>query len=115
MVGCGITHSGNVFFTRDGILLPVIKGNAVWGDDRRPASCQIVYPVVSFRGKLTTVKLNLGSAPFEFKESTMNTDFDNPCINICLDKMLLKRVVYGDSKIKKTAILDVLYKYLTQA
>ena len=103
-----------MFFTRDGILLPVIKGEVVWGLDRQPAS-QVLYPVVSFRGKLSTVKLNLGRTPFVYKESKINQDLDNPCINICLDKTLLKRVTFGDSKSKKTPMLDMLYKYLTQS
>ena len=45
----------------------------------------------------------------------MNSDLDNPCVNICLDKALLKRVTFGDSKNKKTPMLDLLYKYLTQS
>ena len=91
----------------------MIKGEVVWGEGQLQS--QVLYPVVSFRGKLSTVKLNLGSTPFTYKESKVNSDLENPCINICLDKTLLKRVTFGDSKNKKTPMLDILYKYLTQA
>lgn len=56
--------TGDVFFTRDGILLPVIKSKQVWGDENP----DLLYPVVSFRGKLTTIKVNLGQQPFLFKD-----------------------------------------------
>ena len=36
-------------------------------------------------------------------------------MNICLDKTLLKRVTFGDSKSKKTPMLDIMYKYLTHS
>lgn len=31
-IGCGITASGDIFFARDGLILPIIKSSAVWPD-----------------------------------------------------------------------------------
>lgn len=47
VVGCGITGDGNVFFTLNGMLLPLIE-----------ASMQgMIYPVISMRGKFSTVSV----------------------------------------------------------
>lgn len=49
-VGCGITRNGDVYFTLNGMLLPLIniemKGR--------------VYPLVSLRGKFTSISIEFG-------------------------------------------------------
>ena len=55
-VGCGVTACGDVFFTRDGFQLPMIKGSAIWSNPDKVIGT--LYPVVSMRGKLATIKIS---------------------------------------------------------
>lgn len=59
-VGCGLTVSGDIFFTRDGLQLPLIKSSAIWqNSDHQTSDVPVMlYPVLSMRGKLSTVKVN---------------------------------------------------------
>ena len=57
VIGCGITKSGNVYFVHNGCLLPLldikIKGN--------------IYPIISLRGKYSSVKIIHDIIQFRFK------------------------------------------------
>ncbi len=50
IVGCGITQAGDVYFTFNGMLLPLINLQLEGS----------VYPVISLRGKFTSVRINMG-------------------------------------------------------
>ena len=47
-IGCGVTADKNIYFTINGILLPVISCQATFIQDTQ------IFPIVSIRGKLTT-------------------------------------------------------------
>lgn len=49
-VGCGITRNGDVYFTINGMLLPLVNVE-MQGK---------IYPLVSLRGKYTSVSLEFG-------------------------------------------------------
>ena len=87
-----MTAGGDVFFTRDGLQLPMIKCSAVWSDVDLPNTPPLhVYPVVSMRGKLTTVKLSFTQIDdFVFKTPQVRPEFDNPAVNVAMDKTMLK-------------------------
>lgn len=91
-VGCGVTAQGDVFFTRDGFQLPIIKGDTIWPPAKdAPAA---LYPVVSMRGKLATVRVSfsLRSEDFVFQPALVNAEFDNPAVNVAMDKTLLRAI-----------------------
>ena len=45
------------------------------------------------RGKLTTVKVNFSQTEdFVFKTPIINPEYDNPAVNVVMDKSLLKIV-----------------------
>ena len=50
IIGCGITRNGDVYFTINGLLLPLINIEMTGR----------IYPIVSLRGKYTSVSLNFG-------------------------------------------------------
>jgi len=56
IIGCGVTQNGDVYFTYNGLLLPLINLNLTGN----------IYPVVSLRGKFTSVRINNGP-DFEFE------------------------------------------------
>ena len=93
-VGCGFTYNGDVFFTRDGLQLPLIKSSAVWPDVENDSGASgLLYPVVSMRGKLATVKVNFAlNDEYVFKTPIINPEFENPALNVAMDKTLLKLI-----------------------
>ncbi len=67
IIGCGITRLGNVYFVHNGCLLPLldmkIKGN--------------IYPVISLRGKYSSIKIIHDVVQFRFKHKK-SALFKNP-------------------------------------
>ena len=73
--------------------LPLIKGSSVWSYERLADDGNFLYPVVSMRGKLTTVKVDFAQKEdFVFKTPIIKPEYDNPAINVAMDKSLLKIV-----------------------
>jgi hypothetical protein len=68
-VGCGITTKGVVFFTHNGVLMSEYKTDFVGS----------VYPLVSLRGKYSSVQINLEEGfmfnPEDYKEIIERKDF----------------------------------------
>jgi len=50
VIGCGITKNGDVYFTMNGMLLPLINIE-MQGD---------IYPLISFRGKYSSISVDFG-------------------------------------------------------
>jgi hypothetical protein len=66
-VGCGITRNGDVYFTMNGLILPLIN---VEMQGR-------IYPLISLRGKYTSVQVELGPN-FLFNHDAMSRIKLNP-------------------------------------
>ena len=93
--------------------MPLIKGSSVWPEDQLGADGNSLYPVVSMRGKLATLKVNFAQTEdFVFKTPLINPEYDNPAINIVMDKSLLK-IVASELPIGHTqAILESLKSFV---
>ena len=61
-VGCGITKSGDIYFTINGMMLPLINIEMQG----------YIYPIVSMRGKYTSVSVEIGP-DFLFKHSEITS------------------------------------------
>ena len=77
-VGCGVTRYGDVYFTLNGFLLPMINSEMM-GE---------LYPLVSMRGKYSTIRINYGPQ-FEFRHDAL-LELPNPLHHLTLDKELLR-------------------------
>ena len=77
VVGCGVTRYGDVYFTHNGMLLPLINME-MQGK---------IYPLVSLRGRYASVRINLGPN-FEFDHERV-FEMPNPHEALCYDETLL--------------------------
>lgn len=70
----------------------MIRSSAIWPN---PDAARMLYPVVSMRGKLATVKVSFrtdGGGPCVFKPALINPSFDNPVDNISMDTTMLRMI-----------------------
>eukprot|EP01022_Parablepharisma_sp_SALTPOND_P017455 TRINITY_DN278_c0_g1_i1.p1 TRINITY_DN278_c0_g1~~TRINITY_DN278_c0_g1_i1.p1 ORF type:complete len:480 (+),score=32.61 TRINITY_DN278_c0_g1_i1:1861-3300(+) len=78
-IGCGVTQNGDVYFTYNGMILPLMNLQ-LSGE---------IYPAVSLRGKFTSVRVNMGP-DFDFESSRL-LDLPNPLMgNILVNAELLQ-------------------------
>lgn len=93
--------------------MPLIKSSAVWPDLETDSFASLLYPVVSMRGKLSTVKVHFALADdYAFRTPQINAEFDNPAVNIAMDKSLLKIIATELPKGYTHAILESLKNYV---
>ncbi len=71
VIGCGITRSGSVFFTHNGLVLPKIE--TYFESD--------IYAVVSLNGKDAAVKINFGRKSAGEENYVFYTDFEKEYAN----------------------------------
>jgi hypothetical protein len=92
IIGCGITRNGNVFYTHNQCILPLLdikfRGN--------------IYSIISLRGKYCSVKIN-HFPNFKFKFSKLK-NFKNPLFNYNFS-VAFAEIIAGN---------EVLLKYLQQ-
>eukprot|EP00347_Sterkiella_histriomuscorum_P003756 403363071 len=82
IVGCGVTKSGDVYFTLNGMILPLINIE-MQGQ---------IFPIISMRGKYTSVCVNYGHNE-QFIFSHQNNMISNPIKDTILDSNLLISIV----------------------
>lgn len=74
IVGCGTTQDGDVFFTCNGMLFPLVNLQLTGK----------IYPLISMRGKFSNVRINMGpNFNFEFEKLL---ELPNPTTSIIADK-----------------------------
>ena len=74
-----------------------------------------MYPVVSLRGKLSTVKVNFAQfEDFTFRTPTVRPELENPALSVIMDKTMLKVLATELPKGHSNAIIDSLKNYVTR-
>jgi len=67
VIGCGLTDSGQVYFTCDGVMLPLVEKFNLFNAAKQSDNNSVkIYPIVCMEGAGTAVHLNYGKYPFTF-------------------------------------------------
>jgi hypothetical protein len=115
IIGCGVTSNGNVYFTHNGCILPLLE-TKLKGD---------IYAIVSLRGKYSSVKVNhMGKFIFKhnkqglYKNPSTYIDYSQKFAKILTEFDFLIKFLHDNSKIyptnslirKKFKILSLILK-----
>jgi hypothetical protein len=99
IIGCGITKSGNVYFVHNGCLLPLldmkIKGN--------------IYPIVSLRGKYSSIKITHDVIQFRFKHKK-SALFKNPASHLSYSHSFTKMLSNNEDILQSIKTICKLFK-----
>jgi hypothetical protein len=85
IIGCGITKSGNVYYTHNGCILPLLdvrlKGH--------------IYPLASLRGKYSTIKIIHDPLQFKFNHSKISS-YKNPILHLSYSHSISKHIATNE-------------------
>jgi hypothetical protein len=99
VIGCGITKSGNIYYTHNGCILPTLdfklRGN--------------IYPLVSLRGEHTCVKIIHDASQFKFKHKKVHM-YRDPSKEYNFTHGFCKLLTHSDKLVEKIHAIALHYK-----